>query len=391
MRRTLCFSAIMAVLALMPACKGPEARRVAIGQYAQSLISDTSQVAYQIVSATRARNIPGGIAVIGEPEATLLLSEGLMKCDMFDNVNGRKADDGLPDFAGETICPILDKYNGSYSAFIKDGREELLAEINVRNYVAALDTACYLNAYDTEKIVHKTSAKLVVLSSLLASAYGYGDMDTLRSLTNSKVQIISPVHTMLNAAWEACGEGMNLGIWTSPDVLESGVYTKVFDAMREERQDWNARYTAIIPDTAATITARFLDFMKKYADGQDRGRLNAIILDDMSIPADQLREAVKSVMAVDQDRYLTYLNFLDPDFKVIDLRESVSAACYKFLRKSNSFTHRISHPQVQLYVTAASERDSSYVTVGLRDKYLTEDLRNLMIVSTPKIFSEYVH
>ena len=390
MRSITCFSAALAIMALIPACKGPKANNAVVGEYAMSLINDTTQTEYQIISGSRGRNVFGEISVIGEPEATLLISESLLNCDRFDNISGHAKSDGLPDFAGETISPILDRFNGSYGKIVTSGREELLAEINVRNFVAALDTACYLNAFDKDKIVHKSGAKLVVLSSVFASAFGYDDIDTLSSLTNSKVKVISPVHAMLDAAWEACGEGMNIGVWTTPDVLESGVYAKVFDKMRDQRKDKNAKYTVFTLDTASTVVGRFLDFMKKYADSEEQGRLQALIVDDVSVPVEELLEAVKSVMAVDQDRYITYLNYLDPDFKVIGLKESVETACYKFLRGNNAFTHKISYPQVNLYVTAASEHDSSYVTVELKDKYLTEDLRNLMIVSTPKIFSEYV-
>lgn len=390
MRSIASFSAVLAVMALIPACKGPQPNNVMVGEYAMGLINDTTQAEYQIISDSRSRNVFGEISVIGEPEASLLISESLITCDEFDNISGHAKSDGLPDFAGETISPILDRFNGSYASLVKGGKEDLLAEINVRNFVAALDTACYLNAFDKDKIVHKSGAKLVILSSVYSSAFGYDDIDTLRSLTNSKVKVISPVHAMLDAAWDACGKGMNIGVWTTPGVLESGVYAKVFDKMRDQRKDMNAKYTVFTPDTASTVTARFLDFLKKYADSEEQGRLQALIVDDLSVPVEELREAVKSVMAVDQDRYITYLNFLAPDFKVIDFRESVSSACFKFMRSNNAFTHKISYPQVNLYVTAASEHDSSYVTVELKDKYLTEDLRNLMIVSTPKIFSEYV-
>ena len=390
MRSIASFSAVLAIMALIPACKGPQANNVVVGEFAMSLINDTTQTEYQIISANRSRNVFGDISVIGEPEASLLISECLLTYDKFDNISGHAKSDGLPDFAGETISPMLDKFNGSYGRIVTSGREELLAEINVRNFAAALDTACYLNAFDKDKIVHKSRAKLVVLSSVFSSAFGYDDIDTLGVLTSSKVKVISPAHAMLDAAWEACGEGMNIGIWTTPDVLESGVYAKVFDKMRDQRKDRNAKYTVFTPDTASTVTARFLDFMKKYADSEEQGRLQALIVDDLSVPVEELREAVKSVMAVDQDRYITYLNFLDPNFKVIDMRESVATACFKFMRNNNAFTHKISYPHVNLYVTAASEHDSSYVTVELKDKYLTEDLRNLMIVSTPKIFSEYV-
>ena len=386
------FSAAVAVVSMFSGCKSQETSNAKIGEFALSLISDTTQATYQIISANRARNIHGEISVIGEPEEALLISEYLIQSDRYDNISGTAKPDGLPDFAGETVSPILDSYNGSYSALVEGGREELLSEINVRNFAAALDTACYLNAFDTEKIVHKSGAKLVVLSSLYASAYGYGDIDTLRTLTNSYSKVISPVHAMLEEAWAQCGEGMNIGIWTTSDVLGSGVYATVFDKEREIRKDYAAKYTAITPDTSSTVTGRFLDFMKKYSDSGENGnkKLQALLVDDINIPVEELREAVKSVMAVDQDRYITYLNYLAPDFKVIDLKETVSSACYKLLRKDNAFTHRISYPRVNVYVTAASERDSSYVTVELKDKYLTEDLRNMMIASTPKIFEEYV-
>ena len=390
MRSIVSLSAVAAVMALFPACKGPQANSVVVGEYAMSLINDTTQTEYQIVSASRSRNIHGEISVIGEPEASLLISESLLTCDRFDNISGRAKSDGLPDFAGETISPILDRFNGSYAKIVASGKEDLLSEINVRNYGAALDTACYLNAYDKDKIVQKSGAKLVILSSVLSSAFGYDDIDTLNALTGSKVKVISPVHAMLDEAWEACGEGMNIGVWTTSDVLQSGVYAKVFDKMRDQRGDKTAKYTVFTPAQDSTVINRFLDFMQKYADSEEKGRLQALIVDDLSVPVEELREAVKSVLAVDQDSYITYVNYIDPEFKVIGFEESVAMACYKFLRGDNAFTHKIAYPQVNLYVTAASEHDSSYVTVELKDKYLTEDLRNLMIVSTPKIFSEYV-
>lgn len=392
MKRITSLFVVASAVALLPACQSTETANKTIGEYASSLIADTTQATYQIISSSREKNNHGSIAIIGEPGNALLLSEYMIQCDRFDNINGKNNPDGLPDFAGETISPILDSYNGSYADIIKKGKEGYLSEINIRNFAAALDTACYLNSYDTDKIVHKSGAKLVVLSSSYSSAFGYDDIDTLRTLTNSKTHVISPVHAMLDEAWSLCGEGMNIGIWTTSDVPGSDIYASVFEKERELRSDFNAKYTVISPDTSSTITCRFLDFMKKYIDSSDGNnpKLQAILIDDLSVDIDELEDAVKSVLAVEQDSYITYLNFLDSNLKLIDFRGSVSSACYKYLRQNNAFTHKISYPAVNIYVTAASERDSSYVTLELKDKYLTEEIRNLMIVSTPKIFSEYV-
>ena len=391
MKRTIILAASTCIAMLLASCKGPEVQGEKVGEYTQSLISDTTQNAYQIISLSRNKNIQGNIAVIGEPEFTLLVSENLVKSDMFDNINGKLNPDGLPDFAGETICPTLDSFNSPYASFLTAGKEDALSGVNVYNFVAALDTACYLNAYDTEKILHKSRAKLVVLSSLYSSSYGKKDIDTLRVLTNSRVQIVAPVNAMLDQAWELCGNGLNLGVWTSKNILESGIYPEAIEDEKDSRKDLAASYAVIAPDTASTVAGRFLDFMKQYsASGDAVKKLSAIVVDDMSVPVDELREAVKSVMAVDQDRYLTYLNYMSPDLKVIDLREAVATACYRILRSQNIFTHKIAYPQVKLYVTTASERDKSYVTLELKDKYLPEDLRQFMITNTPNIFAEYV-
>ena len=83
----------------------------------------------------------GPIVIAGDPRLSLLLSEEMMLCDYFDNVDARRVSDGLPDFSGEVIVSILDFFNAPYDS-IPDTDEGRIAlrEIAVRNALAALDT-----------------------------------------------------------------------------------------------------------------------------------------------------------------------------------------------------------------------------------------------------------
>ena len=180
-------------------------------------------------------------------------------------------------------------------------------------------------------------------------------------------------------------------VWTTRDIQESRVYETVFDRLKKARSDNAASISVIVPADSLTSTSdRFLDFMKQYSSQQTPRRLNAILIDDISVDLGDLNEALASVMSVDQDSYLTYLNYLAKNFRIIEMKETVASDCFHIMRENNLFTHKIAYPKVKLYLTAASQRDSSYVTVELKDKNMSDSLRSLMILHAPKIFSDYV-
>lgn len=84
----------------------------------------------------------GPIVIAGDPRLSLLLSERMMLCDDFDNVDARRVSDGLPDFSGETIVTILDFVNAPYDSLpATEEKRVALRETAVRNALAALDTA----------------------------------------------------------------------------------------------------------------------------------------------------------------------------------------------------------------------------------------------------------
>ena len=383
--------------------------------YVSALLSDTTAYDYKVVSAYDVTAKNGTIAVIGEPEETLLLTEKMMGSDRFNNISATRRPDGLPDFSGETFAAILDRANAPYDGYFTHANEDFLSELTVRNFVAALDTACFLSSYDKDRLVHKAGAKMVVLSSSLTAACGYWDIDTLCVSASRAIPVVSAPQAMLDLAWERHGEGLNLGVWTTGKSLGAGVWSTVFPRIASKHHDAKATYEVFCPDSTVTVRDRFFEFMHMYTAAGNSARLSALILDDHAVDADSLRSVVDAVMQVDQDNYITYRNFLADDFEVIDAAGAVSAACYMYLRETNRFTHRIAYPEVKLYVTApsnelpegayapdgwlnagfrygrpAGESGSTYSLVELKDKHLTQQLREMMIVRTPKIFTDYV-
>ncbi|MBQ3996841.1 MAG: hypothetical protein II637_02255, partial [Bacteroidales bacterium] len=110
------FLAAVALLAV--SCSDHQVSGRYVSPYAKSILTDTSSVEYRILSAyDMQQEETGTIAVIGEPEETLVLSEYLLGCDNFSNINGSAVPDGLPDFSGEVIVPILDVANAPYKGY----------------------------------------------------------------------------------------------------------------------------------------------------------------------------------------------------------------------------------------------------------------------------------
>ncbi|MBR1406532.1 MAG: hypothetical protein IJ578_06325 [Bacteroidales bacterium] len=383
--------------------------------YVAGLLSDTTSYDYGILSMFNPANKAGSIAVIGEPEDALFLTEQLLTSDRYDNIDGALRPDGLPDFAGEIFAPVLDVANAPYGGYFTHGNEDYLSEITVRNFLAVLDTACFLSSYDTDRLVHKAPAKMVVLASSYSTAYGYFNIDTLCHVAGRDVPVIPLTRAMLDAAWNRYGNGINVGIWTTGDVLGAGIWSAAFPYAARRHGDAKATYSVFCPDSSATVLDRFMNYMQMYAAAGNTAKISALVLDDPAVPLDSLRAAVSSVMKVDRDSYITWRNLLADDFEIIDAGSAVASACYAYLRENNRFTHKVAYPDVKVYATApvnglpetaygpdgwlteefrynraSNVGDPTYSLVELKDKYLTEELRDRMIVRTPKLFSLYV-
>ncbi len=410
---TIIAIAVLSLLAV--SCRERVAGSRPVIPFVAQILADTTSYDYGILSMFNSGNKAGTIAVIGEPEDALFLTEQLLTSDRYDNIDGSRRPDGLPDFSGEVFAPVLDVANSPYVGYFTHDNEDYLSEITARNFLAVLDTACFLSSYDTDRLVHKAPAKMVVLASSYSSAYGYFNIDTLCRVAGKDVPVIPLTKAMLDVAWDRHGNGLNVGVWTTRDVLGAGVWSAVFPFAARRHGDAKATYSVFCPDSSATVMDRFMTYMQMYASAGNTAKLSTIVLDDPDVPLDSLREAVSSVMKVDRDSYITWRNLLADDFEVIDAGSAVAATCYSYLRKYNRFTHKVAYPDVKVYATApvnglpetaygpdgwltedfrygraSNVADPTYSLVELKDKYLTESLRDLMIVKTPKLFSLYV-
>jgi len=108
--------------------------------YVQRMISDTTSSGYSLVSSYNPDDQSGPIAIIGQPEDVISLTEIMLNMDLYNNVTGKPKSDGLSDFSGETIAMMLDMANSPYSIDGSTQSIDRLREITARNFMASIDT-----------------------------------------------------------------------------------------------------------------------------------------------------------------------------------------------------------------------------------------------------------
>lgn len=132
----------------------------------------------------------GAVVLVGAPSVCLRLSERMMICDEFDNIDARKSSDGLPDFAGETIVSLLDftRTPDSTVALTNDGIAEL-RRIAVGSALAALR--------------NPSGCKVLIICSPALSEYGGEDVADLFSRIGCEVPVLHSADTTFSFP-EAC-------------------------------------------------------------------------------------------------------------------------------------------------------------------------------------------
>ncbi|MGI5848035.1 MAG: hypothetical protein ACOX5T_08450 [Candidatus Cryptobacteroides sp.] len=173
------------------------ARRVEGGYASIKLVDDllVDSLSYLQDLAGCSGKASGSIALIGDPFRCLEISELLMTADDFDNVDGRPVPDGLPDFAGETIMPILEFSNPFYSgeALPKDSLS--FREAAVRSALFALEQSCLVSPYDPDSTFDKSSPKALLLCSGDLARFGIADIQDLFNRLDCRLPILSSPDT----------------------------------------------------------------------------------------------------------------------------------------------------------------------------------------------------
>ena len=329
-------------------------------------LADTASVWYKMLEGIRPSGKDGAIAIFGEFDETAVLSETLLASDMFDNIDGKRMPDGLPDFAGETLMPVFDVANGPYAGYFENMNEDFIREAALKGFLLATSCHCSSSIFDSSFSAQKPGTKLFIFSSSVLAGYGCPDVRYLVSASGLDTGVMSTVESSVSALFENAEQPSNIGVWASRDIISSGVYGNVFKEIRDRHTDkhseaylpWAgaAEIVCLSPDYGGTAEESVRNFFESYSAAEYDTPLSGVIVDDLAcrgavdslnIAAEKLRnsilpeaEACKRLMA--------------PGFRFVSPAETVAADCYEWLRRHDRFTHIVAWPDAAGYMTAVS-------------------------------------
>ncbi len=303
----------------------------------ESVVADTAGLG-RMVSRAGAAGPMGSIAIIGEGAEAVALAHRFQICDKVDNIDARALRDSLPDFAGETFEVILDNQNSPYEHFVtEDATYRSLHLDSLRE--AAVQNALF--AWDSTRV--RRPAKILIYTSSLQAQYGLFDVDTLLQLTGGHNVLLSPVHLMLDQAYESGAR--KLAVWTSEKVKTAGAWQGVF-----AQKGWaDATLTVLSPHTALDVRTEFRDFLRAYRDSGLT--LDALLLDTYQQDRLYLESELELIRQEGTEEDASFNRMIAKDFHFLEPAPVLVDATYRLLRSERLFTHRISLPVIRFYET----------------------------------------
>lgn len=340
-----------ALVSLLASCTHRQEPGPEMLALSNDVLSDTTNYWHPVLSATPVGK-EGSIAVIGQEEDALGMGYLLMTADLYDNGSGRREEDLLPDFCGEHVDVYADMaLESGYSSFVASGNVDLLREEAVYLALAALDTRCWENEFESEPRLVKTPAKAIVIASPTLSAYGASDVRELLAKAGLDIPVIDPAHALLDAALDRHEHKAMFGVMTSLDTLGVEIYDK---ALRDK--DFDGADVRFFVDKAQgeTVKDKFYAFLESYAQRYSRQQMCALLIDSLFLSEEDLAlldEALVQIRTIDTEEMVRYRNLIGPDFTFVSLGEAVAAQTYRLLRERGELALRISYPQMNGYST----------------------------------------
>ena len=310
---------------------------------------------FSLVKRYQTEGAKGSIAIIGEPEECLLLSQSFLAVDDVDNIDGKPVPDRLPDFAGETFDVFLDGFNAPYLRLASSSVDSL-REVAVHNVVTALDTVAYGNAYDRTSRLRKSGAKVFVLTSSILSGYGRFDIDTLFKMAGREAVVLSTDEALVGTAVRA---GLkNVAVWAPAKAGEAYL----------SPAEGGPEVTVITPEGDDTRTA-FRDLLKQYRQQKPYTVLDAVLLDSFTINPEDILEEVENIHLQITEEDMYFDGILAVDFRILEPKSCLTDACYRLLREKNLFTHNIAYPSARYFQTEKG-MDGDHLPVEVSLDYL---------------------
>ena len=334
--------AFLPVLLLVAGCQVVTAPPRPAVDIVNSIAAERDGSYHHMLSSFAAPDKDGSIALIGTASQCDTLLSLFAACDRHDNVDGKPIADGLPDFAGEQIFGYADASSASYESILSSGNTDVLRDFVVRASLAAVDSVYSITQYDIEGQGRKSPAKLLVLADPCYDIYGQFDIDTLMQITGCGISTITPMGAAFDEVCSASSALATIGVLTDPDWSGKGLYPEII------RQEFSARKLAGAEAVVFSVrdsTDALIDFLDKYiASGHD-SRLDAIIVDDLSVDVAAMNETLGRITSVASQESVTYGKLVAPDLHIISTTDALMNVCYRTLRSQNTFTHNISFPE----------------------------------------------
>ena len=324
----------------------------------RSIIGSSSLPAHGMVAHYKAVDPSKSVFVAGSPILCESLRTSLLEADDYDNIDGKRGADGLPDFAGEVICTVVDFANVPYSVYTDAGKAEALREVTVRNVLAAMDTLCFINEYDRSGVASKPLPKVLVMSSPYAAEYGKYDVDTLLKSLGCRLPVVYPVAIMQDKAFAAKSGSVMVGVISGEESLSPEGYASLVERKAAEKGLSDCGCIVFKSDIAAVDP--LLAFLDSCLLAGKVRPLDAIIVDDPFADADALRMTMRRIKAAGNPESLSYGNLVADGCTLQEICTSVTDECFRLLRSSNLFTHNIAFPRSIEFKTVALP-DSTFV------------------------------
>ena len=308
-------------------------------------IQDGNYPSYaEVLAAHKAPNADDDICIAGSSNACSLMCRDFMQCDMRDNAHGGQWSDGLKDFAGETFSCLNDPR--PFKEFLAESATDSLRELAVRMSIAALETKCNISVYDLDGNGGKASSKVIVFPDPWISRFGYFDVDTLFSLTSCGVHLISSQDLLFSAPFSGKQKSFSIGLIGDSTCVGTGIYPELFKEKVNKYNIVGAKFFEGKVDSPEGALFRFLDI---YAATSSGDMLDAILLDDLTISADELRDELEIIRDLTREESMTYGKLISPDVVIYSSSELTMSECYSVMRSENLFTHKIAQPAMRQY------------------------------------------
>ncbi|MBQ9477574.1 MAG: hypothetical protein IJU63_07325 [Bacteroidales bacterium] len=343
--KRICTIAFLFVLA---ACQQSEQVSRPVSAFVRAIIANADSRAHRIVADAGAPVSTDDIYLVGSRRDCQLLGEALIRSDRFDNTDGQRGEDLLPDFAGETIVSIQDVANEPYDGYIEAGNYDFLRSIAVSHVVNALDTVCYISPYDREGLSRKNKAKLILFTSSVFAAYGQFEVDTLLHTLGCSTPVVFPLEDMLEEVFSAGKASCHIGVIADSLTAGSGAYSSLFRQKCQEHGIEDADCVCFPRRSDADPLTSFLD---SYIAAGYSAPLDALIIDDYTADMDEVTASMERIRSVMSEESYNYGWLLRDDCRLLDVQTTAATRCYEFLRSHSLFTHRIALPRSQAFIT----------------------------------------